>query len=421
MAAFAYFSSVLQRASLGVAGLDAQERFVVSAAALSMLAVVQVIVYAGMQIPVGIFLDRLGPRTLMIGGSLLMALGQYVLAFTTTFGVALGARVCVGMGDALIFNSALRLVVSWFSSRRATQLTQITGSIGQLGQLLSALPFAVLVKAAGWTPAFVSVATVSALAAILLWVAVRDVPRGAPAVAASQVSLVLRRLRLTVARPGTWLAFWVHFITVPSGSVIGLLWGMPLFQEALGYSHEISALLLMVPVGVSLVAGPVLGLWTARLPRVRVGIAAGTGLLALASWSVFILWPGLPPTWFVLTHMIIIGLGGPVSVIAFDLARSTNPNNSLGVANGVVNVGGFTSSFIMLFLVGLMLDVVHSLGSGADASAGLYAFDSFRVAFAVMQIIPLVGLGMLWVSYRQTKRRSAMTRAHRNNSAPAAV
>ncbi len=421
VAAFAYFASVLQRSSLGVAGIEAQDRFLVSAAVLSTLAVSQVVVYAVLQVPVGILLDRVGPRRMLIFGAVFMAAGQVVLALTSEFPVALCGRILVGIGDAVTFNSALRLVASWFSPRRATPLMQITGTIGQMGQLLSALPFAILLSAVGWTPAFLSAASVSVLAVILLCIAVADVPVGVPKARAARLSLVLRRLRISVARPGTWLAFWVHFITVPGGSVVGLLWGMPLFQVALGYPHSVAATLLMVPICAAIAAGPVLGFLTARVPRARVGIVAAAASAMVLSWLTLAAWPGVPPMWFVIVHVLIIGFGGPVSVIAFDLARSTNPDNSLGVANGVVNVGGFTSSFIMLFLVGLVLDLVHGANVASGGVSELYSFDSFRVAFATMQVVPLCGLGMLWLTYRHTRLRTKSLRMKRNNRLQARV
>ena len=78
---FAYLAAVTQRTSLGVAGIDATERFEVQAALLSTLAVVQLIVYAALQIPTGVLLDRFGPRVLIASGAALMTAGQLVFAF----------------------------------------------------------------------------------------------------------------------------------------------------------------------------------------------------------------------------------------------------------------------------------------------------------------------------------------------------
>ena len=87
-AVFDYIVAVLQRSSLGVAGVEATDRFHVSAALLSSLAVIQLIVYAGLQIPVGVILDRVGSRLLLATGASLMVLGQLTLALAPSIGVA---------------------------------------------------------------------------------------------------------------------------------------------------------------------------------------------------------------------------------------------------------------------------------------------------------------------------------------------
>src|SRR5699024_4912324 len=79
---FAYLIGVMQRTTIGVAGVEAADRFHVSASVLSTLAVVQVVVYALMQVPVGALIDRVGPRRLILTGTLLMAIGQFVVAFS---------------------------------------------------------------------------------------------------------------------------------------------------------------------------------------------------------------------------------------------------------------------------------------------------------------------------------------------------
>jgi len=127
----AYVVAVLQRTSLGVAGLDAAARFEISAGLLGTFAVVQLLVYAGMQIPVGAMVDRIGPRAMVVGGSLLMALGQVALALAHSFPAAILARMLVGAGDAMTFISVLRLVNSWFRPGQVPVLTQVTGLVGQ--------------------------------------------------------------------------------------------------------------------------------------------------------------------------------------------------------------------------------------------------------------------------------------------------
>jgi MFS family permease len=110
----AYTVAVFNRGSLGVASLQAQQRFHASAAELSMFAVLQLAVYAAMQVPVGVVLDRFGTRRLVAAGAVVMAAGQVTLALAHGVGWAVLARVLVGVGDAMTFISVLRLVPQWF-------------------------------------------------------------------------------------------------------------------------------------------------------------------------------------------------------------------------------------------------------------------------------------------------------------------
>jgi hypothetical protein len=231
VAVFAYMVAVMQRTSLGVSGIEAAHRFDVSASVLSSLAVVQLMVYAALQIPTGVLLDRVGPKALITVGAVLMLAGQITLAVAPSIGVAILGRILVGAGDALTFISVIRLLASWFRGRLLPQVSQWTGNIGQLGQVLSAIPLSVLLHQYGWTPAFLSAAALSLLAAVLVGVLLSNgqpTARTTDAAAADRAATwraASRQLRESLARPGTQLGFWSHFVTQSSGTVFSLLWG----------------------------------------------------------------------------------------------------------------------------------------------------------------------------------------------------
>lgn len=404
--ALAYLVAVMQRTSIGVAGVAATERFHVSASVLSSLAVVQLIVYAAMQIPVGVLIDRIGSRRLMLIGTALMVAGQVAVAFSPTIALAIVGRILVGAGDATVFTSVIRLTNSWFRGRIVPQLSQWIGNIGQLGQVLSAIPFALILHQAGWTPAFLSAASLSVLALIAIAVAISDRPVGSsegPRPATWGDSL--RQLRISLARPGTQLGFWSHFVTQSSGTVFTLMWGLPFMAFALGIDPAEASALLIVSVVAGLIAGPLLGLLTARFPLRRSNLVLGIVAMMGVVWAVVLLWPGTPPVWLLVVLLIAIGIGGPGSMIGFDFARTSNPLHSLGSANGIVNVGGFLASFVMMLLIGIALDAQNSARVASGAAADLYALDSFRWAFAIQYVI--IGSGVLFLlrARRRTRRR----------------
>lgn len=402
---FAYLSAVLQRTSLGIAGVVATERFGGSAAVLSSLAVVQLIVYAAMQIPVGVLIDRFGPRTLITFGTGFMIAGQVTLAFAPTVAVAVVGRILVGAGDAALFISIIRLISSWFSGRIVPLLSQWLGNIGQLGQVLSAVPLAWLLHAAGWTPAFLSAASVAVLALVLAIAFVRDRPSGAtdPHPVTSWSGAIVQ-LRHSFRRPGTQLGFWSHYVTQSSGTVFSLLWGFPFMVYGMRLDPVLAAGLLTTLVGTGLIVGPILGVLTARYPLRRSNIVLAIVTAMATMWAVFLLWPDVPPLWLLVLLLVVVGIGGPGSLIGFDFARTFNPQRSLGSANGVVNVGGFLASFVMMYLIGLMLDLQDGWRVAGGEPSDLYALESFRVAFAVQYLVVGVGVVFLVRARRNTRR-----------------
>ena len=114
----AYLLAIFHRSSLAVAGLAAADRFDISAAQLATFTMLQLLVYAGMQIPVGLLVDRFGPRSVMLTGAIVLTLAQAGFALAESYAAALVARVFVGMGDAMTWICLLRLVTSWFTGRR---------------------------------------------------------------------------------------------------------------------------------------------------------------------------------------------------------------------------------------------------------------------------------------------------------------
>jgi MFS family permease len=396
----AYTVAVLHRSSIGVAGLDAQERFGVGASALAVFAVLQLLVYAGLQIPVGLLLDRFGSLRLVLAGAVVMASGQVLMAFTDGLGGAILARVLVGAGDAMTFISVLRLVPHWFPARRVPVLTQLTGLMGQAGQILSAVPLAAVLAGPGWTTAFLGMAGIGVFVALVALATLRDTPErrisGAP-VSWQQLGVDLGS---SWRHPGTRLGLWAHFTSQFTGTVFALMWGVPFLVAGQGLSRATAGVLLTVFVVTGMLAGPVLGMLTQRHPLRRSWLVLGIVAINMTAWAVVIAWPGRAPLPLLVALVIALGLGGPGSMIGFDFARSFNPPSRLGTATGVVNVGGFVASLVTIELIGLILD--YRTGGGND-----YHIDDFRVAMSVQFLVAAAGVAGILRTRVLTRRHVA--------------
>jgi len=385
----AYTVAVFQRASLGVAGLDAQERFGTSAAVLSLFGVLQLGVYAALQVPVGVLLDRVGPRRMLVAGGLLMAAGQLALALAGGVPAGLAARVLVGAGDAMTFISVLRLVPAWFAARRAPVVTQLTGLIGQGGQVVAAFPLVAGLHAAGWTPTFAVAAAVGVLVALLVAATLRDAPPGVRMVRPA-AEPGTRREALTAAwrEPGTRLGLWTHFVAQFSGMVFGLFWGYPFLVQGQGLSPATASALLTVLVVTGMVDGPVVGWLAGRWPLRRSAVVLGLVAASAATWAVVLAWPGRAPLPLLVLLVVVLASNGPGSMVGFDFARTENPPARLGSASGIVNVGGFVASLSTILAVGVLLDLT----------------GSWRVAMAVQFAVWAVGLAGLLGTRRVLRR-----------------
>jgi len=222
-----YILGVFHRTSLGVAGLIAADRFHITAAQLATFTVVQLLVYAAMQVPVGVLLDRVGSRRMLLGGLLLMTAGQFWFAFAATFGVGLAARILIGGGDAMVFVSVIRIVALWFRVRQTPLLTQLTGQLGQLGAIAASFPLSAALHRFGWTPSFLVASGIGVVLAVGLAFVLKDSPfRGTPQ-EPIRVRAVAATLRTTWGTPGTRLGLWSHFTSQFGMTVFTLLWGFP--------------------------------------------------------------------------------------------------------------------------------------------------------------------------------------------------
>ncbi len=397
----AYAVAVFHRASLGVAGVAAQERFEAGASIISLFLVLQLAVYAGMQVPVGVALDRFGSRRLLLTGALTMAAGQLALAAAEDVPAAIAARVLVGAGDAMTFISALRVVSLWFPGPVVPVMTQLTGLLGQVGQIVAAYPLVTLLAARGWSATFAGAAAVGVLVAVLVTVALRDAPPGTVLAPAVGIGQVRRNLAATWREPGTRIGLATHLVTQFSGTVFMLLWGYPFLVVGQGLSPRTAAGLLTLLVLVGMVVGPLLGQLCGRWPLRRSVLVFGIVGATAVTWTAVLLWPGRAPLPLLVLLVVVLATNGPGSMIGFDYARTFNPAHRLGSASGLVNVGGFVATLVTMLAIGIVLD---ALTPGASTA---YSLDAFKAAFALQYVGWALGLAGVLRYRRRLRKRLA--------------
>ena len=145
--------------------------------------------------------------------------------------------------------------------------------------------------------------------------------------------------------------------------------------------------------------GPVVGLLTARFQAHRHVLVFTSGGLILAAWAVALLLPSPLPDFVVLVLVVILGIGGPVSMVAFDYSRSYVSNRELGAANGFINIGGFLAGLLMIGAIGLSLDAQRAV----NPDVALYDAGHFKLALCVQFVVIGFGLWRFSVANRRLR------------------
>ncbi|MBK1788835.1 MFS transporter [Prauserella sp. ASG 168] len=391
LGALCYLTALFHRMSLSVAGLTAQQRFDIDATGLAAFSVVQLGLYAALQVPVGVGSDRLGPRKLLLAGMALLAGGTVVFALASAYPMAMAGRALIGAGDACMFVSVLRIAHNWFPGRRYALVSALTGMIGGLGQLIATAPLSALLAARGWTPTFLIAAVITVVLLVVTGFALRESP--APVHHERTEREPLREsLRHVWRTRGTRHALWCHFTLMGTFVSFSAVLGQPYLVGAHGLSESTASTLLGVLVIGFVLVSTASGQLASRRPGVRGPLVLGAALVAIGCSALLVALPERVSAAVLAVVLFLVGACGGVSMLAFDLARSSNHGHRSGLATGVANMGGFTFAVIAQFGVGIVLDAL--VGAGVSAST------AHRLSFAVPLVLALGGLSRVVLLHR---------------------
>ncbi|WP_235878407.1 MFS transporter [Saccharopolyspora karakumensis] len=389
--ALCYCAALFHRAGLGVAAPEAVQRFDAGPGVLALFSALQLGVYLVLQVPAGLLADRLGPRKVITGGMIALAVGSAVFALSGSIVGGIAGRMLIGFGDAFMFTNVLRLAAHWFPPHRYGKVAALTGLAGGLGQVVSTLPLSLSLHSLGWVPTFLGAAALTAALGLAAALIIRDRDSSAHAhVAESEpVSERIRHsLRAVAAQRGTQHAFWTHFVLMAQFVAITTLWGGPWLSAAQGHGQSEVGSLLLVSVAGFIAGSWFAGQYVSGRPRRRERYTFGLSSMVAVVWAVMVGWPGVLPMPVLVVALLAVGVAGGAAMLAFDGARTANAEHRSGTATGVVNMGGFSAAVLIQLLVGGVLELV----SGWDPAVG------YRWAFAPVLALLVIGTASQWWS-----------------------
>jgi len=403
LAILAYMLGLFHRVAPAALAPDLVQAFATSAAGLGVLAATYFWVYTAMQLPCGILADTLGPRQLLFGGGLIAAAGAALFGLAPAFGWAALGRMLVGLGTAVAFVAALKLIATWFEERRFATLTGTVVLLGNLSSAAAGGPFAWVLQALPWRTVMLILAALSVAVAVGALLVVRDAPAGRGAVRLASGDW-RKGLWAVLRNRASWPGFWANLGM--GGAFLGFagLWAVPYFVAVHGMTRVEAANHATLMLASFACGGFLWGAVSDRLRRRRPVFVAGAALLALC-WLPLLAGMRLPSAAGTLL-CIAIGLGAAGLTVSWACAKEVNLPQHSGMATALVNTGCFLGPALIQPLVGWVLDWHRSA-----AAPGVHSTEAWQRGLWVILGFSLFGLAAALFVRETHARGVAVARA----------
>jgi predicted MFS family arabinose efflux permease len=375
-----YFLSYLFRAVNAVVAPDLVRELKLDAGQLGFLTAAYLLAFSLFQLPLGVLLDRYGPRRVqaaLLGlaalGALLFALGESTLTLTL-------ARALIGLGFAGGLMSSLKAVVVWVPESRRALGSACVMSLGALGLMVSTAPTQWAVAMVGWRMVFLALAAVTAVVALILLLVV---PRPDATAAPAPIGAQFKTMWSIMCDPAFVRLAPLLGLSAGTHIAIQTLWAGPWWRDMSGLDPAGVAQQLLIMAGAFFVGILGTGWVVDRLNRRGIS----TLDIMLAFLSVFFLAQALIvfdlvrlPAW------IAFGMLGQVAVLAFPWLAGHFGAQLSGRANSSMNLMIFVTAFIAQWSMGAIIDLYPRTASGG------FPPEAYRAAFGTFLALEIAGL-----------------------------
>lgn len=345
--------------------------------------------FAAMQIPVGLYLDRVGPRLLMTSLSLLAAAGALVFAYGNSNEALIIGRILLGIGMSCNLMGPLKLITTWFSPVYFATLSAIFVSVGTAGNIMAATPLVWLTNQFGWRTTFLLFAICNLIIIILFFLVVKDRPDGQPAKQPKEKSVRLSGFTNDImqlfVRKDYWLISMGTFSRYGIYASVQALWAAPFLMTVLGFSQLMTGnLLFAMSIGL-IIGSPICGWISDRvlLSRKNVviaGLAIMAGILIVLSLLSKGVW-----TFIIFALFFGFGFSSGSGQIMYAHIKERMPLKNAGSAMTGINFFTMIGGAFFLHGIGWAIKAFYS-GSvlGPEVLKLVFAFFGVSLAFTAL-------------------------------------
>lgn len=371
-----------------------REHFNLSATGFGLLSAFYYYAYVPLQIPVGVLLDRYGPRLLITIACMICVLGTFIFAGTTVFWIAAVGRFLVGLGSAFAFVGVLKLATIWLPENKLAMVSGMAAALGTIGAMIGDNLLGSLVMNIGWRETVNLTAYFGIALTFVLWFGIRDKKshqRRSGTVGTFKKSII--DLGIITRNKQIWINGLFGCLVYLPTTVFAELWGIPYLKHAHGLSpasadFSNSLLFLGFTVG-----APLMGYVSDRLKRRKIPMlfgATGAGIVMM----IVLYMPGLKGS-HINALMFLLGLLYSAQCIVFAVGRELSPKEAAGTAMAMTNMIVMLGAMVLQPFVGKLLDFSlskHMVDVPAQAATSvtklqqLYTADDYQFALSIIPI-----------------------------------
>jgi sugar phosphate permease len=351
-----FFLSQFYRASNAVISGQLLEDLFLDTKGLGILSASFFYAFALTQIPISIYLDRVGARRMMSALSVIGVLGALVFSWSNTLGMGVLGRVLLGIGMACNLMGTLKLLTLWFGPLSFATLSGIVLSIGTMGNMMATSPLVLLVGEFGWRTTFQLIAGINLLLIVVFYMIVRDKPEGrgegwSRTEVREESKGTVSRLLLLLRRKDYWIISAGTFVSYGVFAAFQTLWAGPYLMEVMGLSAMSAGnTIFLMNMGV-IVGAPAWGVFSDRLFKTRKWlVVAGHVVLAGIMLAMALLGRGTGLV-FLTSLFFIFGFFRMTGALMYTQIKELMPLEMAGTAMTGINF--FTMIGPAIFLQGL--------------------------------------------------------------------
>jgi len=362
-----YFLSFLYRTVNAVLAPELLRDLGLSSSSLGLLTATYFIAFASFQLPLGVLLDRHGPRRIEALLLVVAGMGALVFARAETLTELCLGRALIGLGVSACLMAAFKAYTQWFAAANWPLVNGLQMAAGGLGALAATSPVKWLLQWTDWRGVFVGLALVTlVVAAMVLWV----VPEKPADRAGEEFGDQLRGLQTVFTSPVFWRLAPLTALSQATFFAVQGLWAGPWLKDVLHLAPA-AVVTLLFWIAVFMVVGFIgLGALAGRLQAfglpVRTTAVIGMALFALVQLLLIV----GPPPW-ARTLWLGFGFFGTSGILAYAALAQSFPVHLAGRVSTAVNLLVFVAAFGGQWLMGVIAGWWPTVGQGQLASAGL--------------------------------------------------